>query len=167
MTEGLACTCRIPLAWQVEEIDDETRTSWLGEAAFLLAALNQMESAHELESSGGDNRRLDRLEAKLDLVLHLLTRALDTAPSPPRQAITLTPEGAEWATATPPAAGAAVTLEVRLFEMFPITLRLPTRALPAGDGRARVAFDRYPENLDNALYQFVFRRHRQAIRSKV
>ncbi len=78
MTDGLACECAIPLAWHAVTLAPEEIQSRVREAALVLAALNQIESARELESSGPENRRLDRIEAKLDLTLHLLARMLES-----------------------------------------------------------------------------------------
>jgi hypothetical protein len=43
---------------------------------------------------------------------------------------------------------------------------LPAIALEPLSGNARVSFEGLTEALDEALYQFVFRRHRQAIRAR-
>ncbi len=166
MTEGLACTCSMPLAWHPASLDENARLGMMREAALLLNALNQMEGSHELESSGPDTRRFERLEAKLDLALHLLARVLDPGIPPPFRDVTLSPLGVEWNDEQMPLAGASLILELRPSEHLPLTLRLPARAGEALPGVARAHLVNPPEALEEALHQFVFRRHRQAIRAR-
>jgi len=166
MTDGLSCTCPMPLAWHPASLDENARQSLMREAALLLSALNQMESSHELDSGGPENRRLERLEAKLDLALHLLARALEAGPTPAIHNVMLSPLGVEWNDEQAPAAGTRLILDLRPSEHLPLTLRLPAVALDPLPGLARVCLANLPEALDEALHQFVFRRHRQAIRAR-
>jgi hypothetical protein len=164
MNEGLSCSCPMPLAWHVVQLDENRRRGMMREAGLVLAALNQMESSRDLDTSAAENRRLERLEAKLDLALYLLARALEPAPAPEHRLVTLSPRSAEWADAAPPPAGMALVLELRPSEQLPLLLKLPAVAREALSGQARVRFENMPEDLEDALHQFVFRRHRQAIR---
>lgn len=166
MSEGLFCECHMPLVWHAESLAPHMRQSRMQEAALLLAALNQIEATHELESSGAENRRLDRIEAKLDLTLHLLARTLETGAAPEAKIVLLSPAGAQWQDIAPPAPGAALIVEFRPSEALPLSLKLPAIALEPLSGNARVKFEGLSETLDEALYQFVFRRHRQAIRAR-
>jgi D-ribulokinase len=69
MPEGLACALphAADLAGSAHLIRNTPPS--LREAALLLTALNQIESSHEAEAGSPENRRLDRIEAKLDLTL--------------------------------------------------------------------------------------------------
>ncbi len=166
MTDGLFCTCSMPLAWSPADLDAQARHGLLREATLLLGAFNQMEGGHELESPGPENRRLERLEAKLDLALFLLARALEPGPAPAPHQVTLTPTTLAWNEATAPAAGSSLVLELRPSESLPLTLRLPALAEAAPPGQALARLEALPEDLVDALYQFVFRRHRQEIRAR-
>ena len=170
MPEGLTCECSMPLAWRAAPVEAEEIQLYVREAALILAALNQIESSHELESSGPENRRLDRIEAKLDLTLHLLARNLEhhdaSRDNLAAKRVQLTPNGAQWQDATAPAQGTRLILELRPSETLPLNLKLPAIALAPQADRARVSFTDLTETLDEALYQFVFRRHRQAIRAR-
>ncbi len=166
MPEGLACTLRMPLAWQAVQLDPHSRQSRIVEAALLLNALNQMESSHEMDAGGAENRRLDRIEAKLDLALYLLARRLETDSALTLHDVHLTPTGAQWPDPSPPAAGRMLMVEFQPSETLPLSLRLPAIALEPGTNQACVSFEGLSEALDEALYQFVFRRHRQAIRAR-
>ncbi len=165
--EGLWCEMRMPLVWHAvaAESDAEAQPLMTRQAALLLEAINQVESGHDSDSAP-ENRRLDRLEAKLDLALHLLARALEPAAATPARPVRLSAEGAEWTESAPPAEGTLVILEIRPSQALPLTLRLPARALAPMQGRARVGFSDLTEELRDALVQLVFRRHRQAIRAR-
>lgn len=171
MIEGLSCEIFMPLAWRAEPLPAQARLSHMREAAHLLAALNQIESMHEQEAGSPENRRLDRIEAKLDLTLHLLARTLEirtpeTSAVPAARNVLLTPSEAQWPDPSPPAQGTPLIVEFRPSEALPISLELPAIALEPQAGTARARFDELTEALDEALYQFVFRRHRQAIRAR-
>jgi hypothetical protein len=165
MSEGLLCECRMPLAWREANPDVHGRQAMMREAALLLAAINQMESGHEIEA-GAENRRLDRLEAKLDLALHLLARALEPDAPGGSRLVRLGAEAVAWEDPTPPVEGAMLMLELRPSEALPLTLKLPAVALAPEAGMARAALADLSEPLNDALVQFVFRRHRQAIRAR-
>jgi hypothetical protein len=156
----------MPLAWHPASLDTRALEGMLREAALLLTALNQMEGSHELDSPGTENRRLERVEAKLDLALHLLARALEPGPAPSLHSVMLSPLAVAWDEVLAPVAGTALILELRPSEMLPLTLRLPVLAEESQPGQARARLENLPEALDDALHQFVFRRHRQAIRAR-
>lgn len=165
MSDGLRCECRMPLAWRPAAPDEDTRQAMMREAALLLAAINQVEGGHEIEA-GSENRRLDRLEAKLDLALHLLARALEPHDPAPARRVRLGAEALSWEDAQPPAEGTALVLEMRPSEALPLTLKLPAVAQAPEPGMARARLAGLSETLVDALVQFVFRRHRQAIRAR-
>jgi hypothetical protein len=166
MTDGLSCSYPMPLAWHPASLDEHARHSLIQEATLLLNALNQMEGSHELEAGGAENRRLERLEAKLDLALHLLTRTLEPGPVAATREVILSPLVVEWNDEQAPAAGTRLVLELRPSEHLPLTLRLPALAREPLPGLARASLENLPQALDDALHQFVFRRHRQAIRAR-
>ena len=166
MPEGLSCQCEMPLAWRAAQLDAHVRQAGMNEATYLLVALNQMEGVHEPEAGGPENRRLERIEAKLDLALHLLARGLNSGAQPASRLVQISPEGASWPDPAPPAEGSALIVELYPSEALPLGLLLPAIALPPDSGHARVRFADLPEALAEALYQFVFRRHRQAIRAR-
>jgi hypothetical protein len=166
MTDGLLCESRMPLVWREARPEEGTRQAMMREATLLLTAINQMEGGHETEP-GTDNRRLDRLEAKLDLALHLLARALEPTAPGGSISVSLGAEEVAWEDAHPPAEGVALVLQLRPSEALPLTLELPAIARAPLPGQARAALAGLSESLNDALVQFVFRRHRQAIRARV
>lgn len=164
---GLWCECRLPLAWQPLDRDTHPLHSLEREALLLLTAINHMEAPHDLEAAGADGRRQERLESKLDLALYLLARALDRALPPPARDVRLTPTEIHWRQSGPaPEPGASLLLELHVSTALPLPLRLPVMTLESSGGWARGSFLELNEALADALHQFLFRRHRQAIRDK-
>ena len=163
---GLWCECRMPLKWQGLESSATPPALLEHEALLLLTAINQMEAVHDLDAGGVENRRLERLESKLDLALYLLARTLEPGPAPAAAEVRLSPSEIRWLAPVPPAQGEALLLELHASPALPMALRLPVTALAAEDGWARASFQGLSEPLSDALHQFIFRRHRQAIRAK-
>lgn len=163
----LACDLDAAVLWRPMPEDPGAHDAMAREALLLLTALNQLEAAHDGElPAAAEQRRLDRIEAKLDLALYLLARVVrPSTPTPPR-AIHLTPAEAVWSEHAPPLEGTRLSVEFSPASILPLTLCLPAIALRAPVGQARARFEALPEVLREALYQFVFRRHRQAIRAR-
>lgn len=166
MTDGLQWEGPMPLTWHDGEPNPAQRQVMLREAALLLAAVNQLEAGRETDATSPDNRRLDRLEAKLDLALHLLARVLEPQAASGARTVRLGAETLAWDDDAPPAAGQPLVLRLRPSDQLPLTLELPAVAQAPERGQARARFLALPEDLADALTQFVFRRHRQAIRAR-
>jgi hypothetical protein len=166
MTEGLFCTCQMPLIWRVASLEPEARLRLMNEASDVLNALNQIETQYEPEASSPENRRLDRIEAKLNLTLHLLSQTLNAGINLNTRSIQLSPNGVQWPDPNPPTEGTTLIIELHPSEIRLLCLELPAIALSPLAGNARAKFEDLTETLDEALYQFIFRKHRQAIRAK-
>lgn len=164
--QGLWCEFRLPLKWRTLDAASTPVSAVEHEALLLLSAINQMEAVHEMEASGTEHRRLERLESKLDLVLYLLARTLEPGPAPALVDMKLSPEEIRWQENAPPAEGTSLLLELRASPALPLSLRLPAMAQEPEDGWARASFLGLAEPVADALHQFVFRRHRQAIRAR-
>ena len=160
---GLWCELTLPFAWKPSS-HNESQPALEREALLQLNAINQMEAAHDLES--GSDRRMERLEAKLDLTLYLLARTLQPGPGHTPRSVQLSPAGVRWHDATPPSPQSRLILEMQPSLTLPLSLRLPALALSQHDGLAAAQFTSMGEAVLEALHQFVFRRHRQAIRAR-
>jgi|GEM_PF-1005486 len=173
MSDGLWCTCHIALRWERAVPSAENLRSLHHEAMLLLSAINQMESSNELTASlasnepgGAEQARMARMEAKLDLTLYLLARVLHPHTSAQPRPVRLSPEAIQWQDDTPPPPDSEIVLEFQPSPALPLALRLSAIAQTAQDGQARAVLSALPEALADAWHQFVFRRHRQAIRDK-
>jgi len=163
---GLWCEFQGPLRWNALDATATPTAPIEHEAWLLLTAINQMESTHEFEPGNTEHRRLERMEAKLDLALYLLARTLEpTGPSSVVE-VRLAPEEIQWQEAQPPIEGTPLLLELRPSLALPLSLRLPALALLPQSGFARASLTSLGESVSDALRQYVFRRHRQAIRAR-
>lgn len=164
--QGLWCECRLPLKWSILDVAATPTSTLEREALLLLTAINQMEAVHEMEPGSTEHRRLERVESKLDLVLYLLARTLEPGPAPVEAEVKLSPEEIRWRETRPPAEGTPLLLELRPSPALPLSLRLPAMAMAPENGLARASFLGLAEPVSDALHQFIFRRHRQAIRAR-
>lgn len=164
--QGLWCECPLPLKWSILDTSATPVSSLEREALLLLTAVNQMEALHELEAGGTEHRRLERVEAKLDLALYLLARTLEPGPASAVVEVKLSPEAIRWREARPPGEGTPLLLELRPSSTLPLSLRLPAMAMATEGVWAQASFLGLAEPVAEALHQFIFRRHRQAIRAR-
>ena len=161
---ALWCDCEVPFSCILQAEPVDTHAQML-----LLQAINQIESAHETEPVNADSRRLERLEAKLDLTLFLLARTLEPSPPGPPHNVRLLPEGLIWQESSPasrPEPGARVTLALRPSTALPLTLKLSAEVSEVRATEIQTSFTHLDEDTLEAWHQLVFRRHRQAIRAR-
>lgn len=117
------------------------------------------------ERSGEDgeqatNLALRRIEAKLDLALHLLAQSLLGPGTLPLQAVRISPRGLRLE-ATEVCADRAL-LHWQPSESLPVSLKLPVRLLGREEGRhCDWAFDGLGPALEEAIERQVFRLHRR------
>jgi hypothetical protein len=170
MTDGVEFEYLMPFSWRPGGEADMAHGPLMAEALLVLNAINHMESqpesSHGEPAAGGDNARLSRVEAKLDLALNLLARTLGAPQGMSNRMVRLGPEEIAWAETNPPEPGTPLILELCPSPVLPVALRLPAESLPPEPGLARARLSGLPEALDASLHQFIFRRHRQAIRDK-
>lgn len=105
----------------------------------------------------------ERLEARLDLMLHWLGLQLfgETLPTGAHR-LTLGADWIGWEAETPPPPG-EVTLLIHVHPALPAPLRLPARMLDPKPGRVEARLQFSDEALADAWGQWLFRRHRRAV----
>lgn len=159
----------LPCAWQRQELDDAA-TDALWHEARLILTLAQHEAAsppRDGERDGQLERGLGRLEAKLDLAMHLLVRTL-RAGTPPGAPIPLTllhgglllPPGL----ATAPAERGCCLLGLN--PRLPLPVRLPAEVARLDGQVAELRWLAMPEDLAELWSQWLFRQHRRAIHAR-
>lgn len=126
-----------------------------------LNAINQMEASHSPAERGDPGR--DRLEAKLDLMLHWLGQSLfEREGMPGEVTLSLDDEGVEWeGVGFQP--GQDVLVDLHLSALLAAPLRLPAHMAVTADGRQRAVFTGMDEELRDLWSQWLFRQHRRAI----
>lgn len=175
--EGVYFQAELPLAWHATEaLAVEAIQEWMHSNAVLLRALATMEAPageRDIESTAENDKRLERLEAKLDLTLDLLAKlmARDT-PKPPACPATVSATAIEWTSSAAPACGTGM-ITLYIDPRLPQPLRLPAwvaESALTNDGHRTVAeFLHLDEDTGEWLERTVFRRHRrhiQAVRGK-
>jgi len=151
---------RLPFSCQPQAVPANAAALLPG-ARFYLKALNQMEAVpgHAERSEPG----LERLEAKLDLMLHWLGHSLFGSQTVPGQVmLSLDAEGVEWhGDGVSP--GQAVSLSLYLSGALSGPLQLPAMVVAGPEGGNRAEFVGMDEELRDLWSQWLFRRHRRAI----
>ncbi len=174
---GVTFQADLPLVWRATEaLAEEVILEWLHSNAILLRALATMEAPpgeRDIESTAENDKRLERLEAKLDLTLDLLTKlmARDT-PKPPSCPVTVSAAAIEWTSVAAQACGTGV-ITLFIDPRLPQPLQLPAlvaHSTLTDDGHKTMAeFLHLDEETREWLERAVFRRHRrhiQAVRGK-
>lgn len=169
MTESLRIDLELPFAWQPAPPDPAASAALWQEALLLLRVIHSLDSppVREADRDAARNPGWDRLEAKLDLVLHLLARDPRVNPADlPIRALSLHARGlrcpgeAGWRAEEP-----GVCL-LRLNPALPLPIRLPARLAGPDGGAWGLRWDDMPENLAEAWSQWLFRQHRRAIHAR-
>lgn len=106
---------------------------------------------------------LRRLEAKLDLMLHLLAQALPALAPLPVRAVRLSARGLRIDTSAADAAIASgpATLVWQPADGLPLAMHLPVRRLAGADERSWWAFEPLEPAVSDLLERHVFRLHRR------
>lgn len=152
---------QLPFAWTGPRPERDADAMQLG-ARLLLNAINQMDvvSGHPERGEPG----MERLEAKLDLMLHWLGQSLHAGtPLPVAIELRLDADGMAWSSGELPDMGASVTLNLYLHPALAGPLQLPARVTEASADEVRVEFQAMDEALRDLWSQWLFRRHRRAI----
>jgi hypothetical protein len=166
--EQLGCEDRLPLefvpAGQCGVQHDESAALALLEA---LALLDER-APSDTDEHQALRQELNRLEAKLDLILGLMADALHgNEPAPAPVALNWSRTGVRFLTGAAPAAGDRGTLRIRPDARVPRWLELPVEVLRCeGGGSTATVWTRF-EALDpalgDALERHLFARHRRRI----
>ncbi|MEW5943452.1 MAG: PilZ domain-containing protein [Pseudomonadota bacterium] len=169
---GVFYQAAMPLGWHpASSVPKETLEQWMHANVILLRALAVFESLPaDWEKDFGQNtgKALDRLEAKVDLTLNLLTLLLRQQLSPPLpRPATLSADSIEWIGEEAPPAGSEVAISVWISPKLPQPLVLPaaiTAAEPQPGGfRIRAALTHLSPEACDWLERTIFRYHRRAI----
>jgi hypothetical protein len=168
--QALVCSEQLSYSLVPEPGDAEDRASHIAAAERLLHSLAGLElPPGEDGESGPTEIALQRLDAKLDLVLDLLSRVLARQQPPhlPRS-LRWSRLGAQVETQSRLAPGDRRLLTLELRSGLGLPLRLPVTVLAiadAGDTGQHVwlGFPADTPSLESALERFLFRQHRRQI----
>jgi Atypical PilZ domain, cyclic di-GMP receptor len=162
--EMLRVAASLPLGWERRDFTAaEPDALWHGSLLTLRVA-NLMESAPGRE--GESERGPERMEAKLDLALYLLAKALQAQHPPPEPAaLTLMAEGIRFHASAPPPVDAELLLHLYPSAGLPLPVQLPVRVAAVDAGQVSVHWLSMPEAAREAWEQWLFRQHRRAVQA--
>lgn len=169
--EVLACRDMRPAAFLAEPLEGNALATARARSEALLRALGSAEDSrhHEdLEEAGPAESAIRRLEAKLDLLTALVSRAVRASqPHDPQVRVDWSARGASLQVAAPVAPGTAGQFRIEPSDAFPEALVLPARALACGDEDGTlvlvVGFEELGGPLEEALERHLFRLHRREV----
>ncbi|TCS70553.1 atypical PilZ domain-containing cyclic di-GMP receptor [Sulfuritortus calidifontis] len=167
MNSTLRVEAFLPIAWEKQAMEPQTLAALRKGAQLLMHAFNLMDLS-PLHESDGDNAHLQRLDAKVDLILHLLAQNLQGSRSLPTSVnVELGPEIVSWQEAgTLPAVGDTVVVALYLNPGLPLPVRLPAHVTASGDGRVTVRLAELGHELEEFWQQWVFRQHRREVHAR-
>jgi hypothetical protein len=136
--------------------------------ALLLGSRLLLRTVNQMEMPPGHGERhepaCERLEAKLDLLLHWLGRNLyGSQPRADEAELRLDAEGVAWPGQASP--GETLVLNLYLHPALAAPLQLPARVSAVTAGQVRAEFLDLDEELRDLWSQWLFRRHRRAIQA--
>jgi hypothetical protein len=164
MNTTLRVAAFLPIAWEKQAMDPQTLAALRKGAQLLMHAFNLMDVT-PLYDSDGDNAHLQRLDAKVDLILHLLAQNLQGSRSLPASVnVELGPEIVSWQEmGTAPAVGDTVVLALYLNPGLPLPVRLPAHITASGNGQVTARLAELGDDLEEFWQQWVFRQHRRDV----
>lgn len=164
MNSTLRVQAYLPIAWEKQALEPHVIAALRQGSQLLMHALNLMDTAmpRDMES---ESAHLQRLDAKIDLMLHLLAHALQgSRPLPQSVNVEFGPEQIVWQElATPPTVGDTVVISLHLNPGLPLPVRLPAHIVGHGEGRVTAKLAELGEDLEESWQQWVFRQHRRDI----
>jgi hypothetical protein len=140
----------------------------LEQANLLLLQACVATEEHPLRESGEDagptSGEIARLDFKLNLILHLLSRLLQREPMPPPTPIQFNAVGASWiAMGAPPSVGAFGLCRIQLRSSLPQPLELPSEVTSVEGSSVQVRFPALSEGIVELIQRLAFLRHRRRI----
>lgn len=163
MTEHLLTVeLDLPFRWERRDLHGHALATLLQGNRLLLQAAAFMEPRPLREVD--EDKATERLDAKLDLILHLLAMSLNQGqPTAQPTRLRLTPEGIAWETAEAlPAPGDSLLLALTVGAL-PIPLQLPVQVASASYGWVHTRFIQLDDALADLWQQWLFRQHRRAV----
>lgn len=170
--QGVFYAAELPLGWQALNSPQPTQIAqWQHEAVTLLRALPVIETPlaeTERDIAAPAGKAVERLEAKLDLALNLISQLVrQNSQLPLAQPIVLRANTLEWRSETAPRQDQQILLALHLSPLLPQALIIPalvTSVSPQEKGfLIKASFLHLNPDLEDSLERTLFRFHRRAI----
>lgn len=161
--DSLHLSLILPWSWAPHALTAHAVDDLWHEALLILRVANQMQG--HIPREGETEGPSARLEAKLDLALHLLARSVHAA-RPQPAAITLWAEGCDFAAAAKETAGVQGVLTLYPSSALPLPLHLPAQLTEATTAGLQAHWVGMAEAVTEAWEQWLFRQHRRSIQGR-
>lgn len=173
---GVSFQAELPLGWAVQATPPAAPqlSGWMHTNTVLLRALAMLEiqpPERDPELANEQDHRFERLEAKLDLALDLLSGLIaQHTPQPETRSISLSANAIAWVGSDAPSPGQTLLISLFISPRLPQPLRLPARVrastAAAGGMRTVAEFTHLDESTRDWLERTVFRNHRRFIQAR-
>ncbi len=162
---GLQVSVTLPYALQRLSLPPYELEALWGQGLMILRVVNQLEAHAPRE--GDLEPAVARLEAKLDLALHLLAHSLHGQHTAGRPApITLGAEACSLATDQALQAGDEIVLGLYLSPALALPLKLAATVMSSAHGDIRAQWIAMPEAVREVWEQWLFRQHRRMVQER-
>ena len=171
--DGISFEGMLPLSWSplAQPVPLFTLDEWMHTNVAILRALSTMEAVSidkENELGTVAAKAIDRLEAKIDLSINLLSRLLSQSINFPEAVTTrLSAHEINWLSPAGPALGTDIVISLYLSHKIPQQLVFPAKVthaeMTAEGQRTRALFINLSIEMQDWLERTVFRYHRRAI----
>lgn len=168
---GITYQANLPLRWQYQAAPADAELAQARHANIaLLHALATLESVPDKDHDADPAvaKAVDRLEAKLDIALGLLSRLVTQQMEIPASIpVTLGAHLVEWRAATDlPDLDATILLSLHLSPKLPESLQLYARVTISQTGWCAAEFLDRDEELEDWITRTLFRYHRRALQAR-
>lgn len=170
--QGVFYSADLPLSWTpLEQLQPSQSEQWQHHGIMLLHALSVIEMPlpePDRDTPSSSGKAMERLEAKLDLILSLMMQlARQQTGLPPPRAVILRAGSVEWLGESAPEAGQLLLISLHISPKLPQALTLPARVGAVeerGQGVwVRADFTGLNGEMAEWLERTLFRFHRRSI----
>lgn len=164
MNSTLRVEAYLPITWEKQALEPHAIAALRQGSQLLMHAINLMDTSMPRDAES-ESAHLQRLDTKIDLMLHLLAHALQgSRPLPQSVNMEFGPKLIGWQElGSPPTVGDTVVISLYLNPGLPLPVRLPAHITGYSDGRVTAQLAELGEDLEESWQQWVFRQHRRDI----
>lgn len=162
---GLQVAMTLPCAWERRSLTGLELEALWSEALMLLRVVNLIDGHAPREGEG--EAATARLEAKLDLALHLLAHSLHGRQAPARRVrIDLAADGCTLDPGQALQPGDEIVLDLHLTPALALPLKLAATVYASSPGETGAHWIAMPEAVSEAWEQWLFRQHRRMVQEQ-
>lgn len=161
---GLQVALTLPCAWERRSLAGLELEALWSEALMLLRVVNLIDGHAPREGEG--EAATARLEAKLDLALHLLALSLHGRQAPHQVRIVLAADGCTLDTGQALQPGDEIVLGLHLTPALALPLKLAATVYTSSPGETGAHWIAMPETVREAWEQWLFRQHRRMVQEQ-